>query len=95
MKYSIMEKITEVACCLGAIAFVGGAVTSLLCLHWNIGEDNQPAFCIADADKDKVRGLAGSGKRVKVLVPKGFVFASPWSCPMPAQIEIMDGEHER
>lgn len=37
----------------------------------------------------------GSGKKVKVLVPKGFAFASPWARPMPAQIEIMDGEDER
>lgn len=69
-----------------------GETTAHLRFSEYAGEDSQPSFCIAEEDIETVRGLAGSGKKVKVFIPADFAIALPWACPIPAQIEIMEEE---
>ena len=56
------------------------------------GMDEQPSFCVDKRDGKQVKDLAGSGKKVKVIVPAGFALAFPWTCPIPASIELMEVE---
>lgn len=55
----------------------------------NAGMDEQPSFCVNIEDGQQVKDLAGSGKKVKVTVPKGFKLVAPWKCAFPATIEVM------
>ena len=55
----------------------------------NAGEDVQPAFCVKKNDGQKIKELAGSGKKVRVTVPTGFAFTAPWNCPIPANVEVI------
>lgn len=56
------------------------------------GMDKQPSFCVDKRDGKQVKDLAGSGKKVKVIVPAGFAISFPWTCPIPANIELMEAE---
>lgn len=55
----------------------------------NAGMDEQPSFCVNIEDGQQVKDLAGSGKKVRVTVPKGFKLVAPWACAFPAHIEEM------
>lgn len=54
------------------------------------GMDEQPSFCVDKRDGKQIKDLAGTGKKVKVIVPAGFAIAFPWNCPIPASIELME-----
>jgi len=69
-----------------------GEITAHVRFSEYAGEDSQPSFCISKNDETMVRELSGSGKKVKVLIPSGFAIAAPWACPIPAQIEVIEGE---
>lgn len=56
----------------------------------NAGMDEQPAFCVDKRDGQQIKDLAGSGKKVRVTIPSGFAFSFPWTCPIPASVEIME-----
>lgn len=60
----------------------------------NAGMDTQPSFCVDKKDGQQIKELAVSGKKVKVTIPAGFAFAFPWTCPIPASIEIMEERNE-
>ena len=55
----------------------------------NAGMDEQPAFCVDKANGQKIKDLAGTGKKVKVTVPAGFKVVLPNFCAFPAEIEEM------
>lgn len=55
----------------------------------NAGMDEQPAFCVDKANGQKIKDLAGSGKKVKVTIPAGFKVVLPNFCAFPAEIEEM------
>lgn len=55
----------------------------------NAGVDEQPAFCVDKANGQKIKDLAGTGKKVKVTVPAGFKVVLPNFCAFPAEIEEM------
>ena len=57
----------------------------------NAGMDEQPEFCVNKEDGQQIKDLAGSGKKVKVVVPAGFRVVAPWACAFPAHIEEMNG----
>lgn len=54
------------------------------------GKDSQPSFCVAKGSEEskKLKELAGSGKKVRVTVPEGFV-VNMWygQCGLQANIE--------
>ena len=56
----------------------------------NTGEDKQPSFCTVKGSEQakKLKELTGSGKKVFVTVPEGFVLNN-WfgQCGIPAVIE--------
>lgn len=56
----------------------------------NTGEDKQPSFCTVKGSEQakKLKELTGSGKKVFVTVPEGFV-VNNWfgQCGIPAVIE--------
>lgn len=54
------------------------------------GMDEQPSFCMDKRDGKQIKDLAGSGKKVKVIVPAGVALSLPWACPIPASIELME-----
>lgn len=56
----------------------------------NAGSDDQPAFCVRKADGQMIKDLAGSGKKVEVIIPAGFVLAEPWNCGIPAQVKVVE-----
>ena len=56
----------------------------------NAGMDEQPAFCVDKSNGQKIKDLAGTGKKVKVTVPAGFKVALPNFCAFPAEIEEME-----
>lgn len=60
----------------------------------NAGMDEQPSFCVDKEDGQIIKDLAGSGKKVKVIVPAGFKIIAPWACAFPANIELMGGGNE-
>lgn len=55
----------------------------------NAGMDEQPSFCVNKEDGQQLKELAGSGKKVRVIIPSGFVITAPWACAFPATIEEM------
>jgi hypothetical protein len=55
----------------------------------NAGMDEQPAFCVDKGNGQKIKDLAGTGKKVKVTVPAGFKVVLPFFCAFPAEIEEM------
>lgn len=56
----------------------------------NAGMDEQPSFCMDKKDGQRLKELAGSGKKVRVTVPAGFAIKAPWVCAFPAIIEEME-----
>lgn len=60
----------------------------------NAGMDKQPSFCVDKKDGQQIKDLAGSGKKVKVTIPAGFAIAFPWTCPIPATVEVMEKTDE-
>ena len=65
------------------------ATTGHLRFSENAGMDEQPAFCVDKANGQKIKDLAGTGKKVKVTVPAGFKVVLPFFCAFPAGIEEM------
>ena len=58
----------------------------------NAGSDEQPPFCAVKGSEQaqKIKELAGSGKKVKVTVPSGFVLQTWYGqCGIPATVEEM------
>lgn len=56
----------------------------------NAGEDSQPPFCVARRDGDTIKQYVGTGKKVRVVQPAGFVVAAPWDCAYPVAIEEVE-----
>ena len=65
------------------------ATTGHLRFSENAGMDEQPAFCVDKANGQKIKDLAGTGKKVKVTIPAGFKVVLPNFCAFPAEIEEM------
>ena len=56
----------------------------------NAGEDSQPSFCVKKEDGEEIKELAGSGKKVRVVIPTGFAIDYTWNCAIPATVEVME-----
>lgn len=54
------------------------------------GADEQQPFCVAPEDRELVRSLAGSGKKVSVSVPAGLRLVPFWECAFPGEITILE-----
>jgi len=56
----------------------------------NAGADSQEPFCVRGENLEKARGLAGSGKKVKVTIPStGFRFENDYfACTSEPIIEV-------
>ena len=56
----------------------------------NAGEDSQPSFCAVKGSEDaqKIKELAGTGKKVKIAVPEGLSIQMWYGqCGLPASVE--------
>lgn len=58
------------------------------------GEDSQPSFCVKKEDGSFLKELAGSGTKVRVVIPEGFKINDFWNCGLPAKVEILEVNNE-
>lgn len=54
------------------------------------GADEQPSFCVAEEDRQLVKELAGSGKKVRVVEPAGIAWKFFTECQIPASVEVVN-----